>query len=85
MEKVSIMGIKIGDRINNSKGVQEVLSNYGCSIKTRLGLHDVSGNDCARSGLIILELVGESSKWDEIKAKLEELNGIEVQEMKFDL
>lgn len=85
MEKVSIMGIKIGDRVNNSKGVQEVLSNYGCSIKTRLGLHDVSGNDCARSGLIILELVGESSKWDELKAKLEELNGIEVQEMKFDL
>lgn len=85
MEKISIMGIKIGDRVNNSKNVQEILTEYGCSIKTRLGLHEAGSDGCSRAGLIILELVGESSKWNELKSKLEKLNGVEVQDMKFDL
>ena len=63
MEKISIMGIKIGDRVNNSKVVQEILTEYGCSIKTRLGLHEVGNDGCSRAGLIILELVGYSKEW----------------------
>lgn len=85
MEKVSIMGIKIGDRVNNSKAVQGILTEYGCTIKTRLGLHEVSKDGCARAGLIILELVGDMSNWEKLKNDLEKLDGVEVQEMKFDL
>ena len=85
MEKISIMGIKIGDRVNNSKVVQEILTEYGCSIKTRLGLHEVGNDGCSREGLIILELVGDSDKWNELKSRLEKLSGVEVQDMKFDL
>lgn len=85
MEKISIMGIKIGDRVNNSKAIQEILTNYGCSIKTRLGLHEVSSNDCSRAGLIILELVGDSGNWSRLTKELNNLDGVEVQDMKFDL
>lgn len=85
MEKISIMGIKIGDRVNNSKAVQGILTEYGCAIKTRLGLHEVYKEECTREGLIILELVGDSSNWEKLRADLEKLEGVEVQEMKFEL
>lgn len=84
MEKVLIMGVKIGDRVNSSKKVQEILTQYGCSIKTRLGIHS-AGNECARAGLIILELVGDTSSWEKLKKELLEVVGVEVKDMDFDL
>lgn len=57
-EKLTILGIKIEDRMKEAGEVQKLLSRYGCSIKTRLGLHEVAGDYCSTSGLIILELAG---------------------------
>lgn len=85
MEKVMIMGIKIGDRKNISKEVQGILSEYGCSIKTRLGLHEVNKGECARAGLIILELVGDEDLWNKLKSQLLLVKGVEVQNMEFTL
>lgn len=85
MEKVAVMGIKIGDRVNSSKEVQTILTEYGCIIKTRLGLHEAGKGECARAGLVILELVGDKSQWEELQNKLENIQGVEVQNMKFEL
>ena len=41
-EGICIIGIKINDRIKEAGKVQQVLTDYGCSIKTRLGLHEVT-------------------------------------------
>ncbi len=73
MSKI-IMGIQINERSSAVKDVQSLLSDYGCYIKTRLGLHEADTDSCSNKGLIILEFIDKS---DEEAAKLEEkLSGI---------
>jgi hypothetical protein len=72
MEK-SIMLILIGNRKESAVAVQKVLTETGCFIKTRLGLHDGSPVQCSNTGLLILELMGEAS---EKKMLFEKLKGI---------
>jgi hypothetical protein len=78
-----IMVVKIGKRRENSPKFQEVISQFGCSIKVRLGLHE-TGDVCADEGLVILQLCGEKeemqklmealNKMENIKAKLVDLD-----------
>lgn len=79
-----IMGIHVDDRIKKATDIQEQLTAYGCNIKTRLGLHEVSGNFCAGYGLILLELIGGLETANELTAKLNALEGVEVKLMTFD-
>ena len=60
-----------------------MLSEYGCNIKTRVGLHRVDETVCSTRGLILLEMFGDPAVCRELKAKLAKLQGIEVQEMVF--
>jgi hypothetical protein len=78
-----IIGIHITDRLQNVPAFQKLLSEYGCYIKTRLGLHDVSDSYCSPNGLVLIELVGEDTKRDEFIASLKKINGIDVQVMVF--
>ena len=79
-----IIGVHITDRIKHVKSVQELLTQYGCNIKTRLGLHEVDGNSCSPNGLLILELVGDSAVCQQLASKLNALEGVEVKQMIFD-
>lgn len=79
-----VMGIHIDDRIKKATDVQELLTKYGCHIKTRIGLHEVAGSFCAGYGLILLELVGGQATADELAGKLNALQGVEVKLMTFD-
>jgi hypothetical protein len=78
-----ILGVHITDRIKHVKSVQELLTEYGCNIKTRLGLHEVDGNSCSPNGLLILELVGDPARCQQLGDKLNALEGVEVQKMAF--
>ena len=80
-----IMGIQIGDRNSDAVKVQELLTEYGCYIKTRLGLHDSGGSgSCSATGLILLEFVDESEdKVKELESKLATLDNISVRRMEF--
>lgn len=84
MEQHIIMGIHITDRINHVSQVQALLSEYGCYIKTRLGLHEASRQVCSPNGLIILELIDDAAMAEEFAGKLSALEGVEVQKMVFD-
>ena len=64
--------------------VQKLLTEYGCNIKTRLGLHHVDEKGCSVRGLILLEMFGDPAVYGELKAKLAALDGVEVQEMVFE-
>lgn len=79
-----IFGVHITDRIKHVKGVQELFTEYGCNIKTRLGLHEVDGKSCSPNGLLILELVGEMPTCQQLANKLNALEGVEVKQMIFD-
>ena len=54
----NIVIISVQQRKNVSSAVQEVLSEYGCLIKTRLGITDSTSKKCSQTGLIILEFLG---------------------------
>ncbi|MCX5758991.1 MAG: hypothetical protein NTU83_10895 [Candidatus Hydrogenedentes bacterium] len=82
MDKHIILGIHITDRLRKVEEVQRLFSQYGCNIKTRLGLHEVE-NVCSPNGLVLLEMYGDEAVCFELEEKLEAIEGIEVQKMIF--
>ncbi len=83
MKEIRILGVYIENRIAEVKDVQAILSQYGCNIKTRLGLHNVDENQCSVNGLVILELFGETKDWDALETALKACAGVKVQKMSF--
>lgn len=83
MENVRILGILVPDRLKEANEIQSILTEFGCNIKTRLGLHEVSDDSCSKNGLIILELKGDKTDWDKLLDKLNKVKGITVKSMSF--
>lgn len=79
---VTIIGIKLNNRIENAVEVQELLTRYGCYIKTRIGLHEEHHEGCSPCGLILLELT-DDTKAQELGMELCDISGIEIQHMRF--
>ncbi len=77
----TILGIKLNDRQNSAVKFQEILTKFGCSIKTRIGLHSTDSQKCYPDGIILLEVTDESAK--ELELKLCEIESIEIQHMVF--
>ena len=77
-----IFGVHVTERLKNATEVQALLTQYGCNIKTRLGLHEV-GTICSPSGLLLLEMYGDDATCLELADKLAKIEGIEVQKMVF--
>lgn len=80
-----IMGILIGHREEEALKVQELLTKYGCYIKTRLGLHDTAvEGTCSSKGLLILEfLPGNEEEINTFEAELKKLESFVVKRMEF--
>jgi hypothetical protein len=79
-----IFGVHVTNRANQVPQVQELLTEYGCNIRTRIGLHRVDEQVCSPRGLILLEMFGDAELCGELKTKLSKLTGVEVQEMLFE-
>ena len=77
-----IMVIRINKRTDKAPTVQSVLTEYGCAIKTRLGLHEAGDGFCSDTGILILQLCGDGyaglenalNEIEGVKAKLVELD-----------
>ncbi|WMJ89905.1 hypothetical protein [Anaerocolumna sp. MB42-C2] len=83
MSKV-IMGIKLMERMKSASKVQELLSDYGCDISTRLGLHVAAPDACSPHGLIILEFIDDADDAAaEFEEKLAKIADVKVQKMVF--
>lgn len=78
-----ILGIHITNRLRNASEVQKVCTEFGCNIKTRLGLHEVADNYCAGEGVVLLEIIGGHEIRKSMMGKLSGIDGIEVKEMVF--
>lgn len=74
--KKSILLVLIGNRKEEAVKVQQILTGWGCLIKTRLGIHDGVLDNCSDSGLLILELVGTDEQNREIARKLSLLKNV---------
>ena len=79
---VTILGVKLLNRKLLSLKFQEILTEYGCSIGSRIGLHNTSHNKCYPYGLVLLEIVDDEVV-EELELKLCQLNEIEIQKMVF--
>jgi hypothetical protein len=78
-----VVGIHITNRVKHVPSVQNVLTEYGCDIKTRLGLHDTSEFSCSPNGLLIIELLGDNGKLESFTKALASIEGIDVKSMVF--
>ena len=83
MEKYVILGVLVDNFSKDAVEVQKIFSKYGCSIRTRLGLHDVNEGVCATNGLILLEFIGGKANAETMAAELNALNGVSVKIMTF--
>lgn len=83
-QKHVIVGVHIRDRIKHVDLVQHILTNVGCNIRTRLGLHDADENFCSPNGLLLLEMIGTDETHDDMIGKLNLIEGVEAQKMVFD-
>lgn len=83
MSKI-IMGISLQQRVETAPDVQAVLTEYGCYIQTRLGVHQASHDACSPNGLIILEfLEGCEAQANELEEKLKKVSTAIVKKMEF--
>ena len=75
------MAVAIDPRSKVAPTVQEVLTKYGCIIKTRLGLHETSSNACSERGLVLLQIPAEADGIDDLKSELLSIDGVSVNSM----
>ncbi|MFP4520654.1 MAG: hypothetical protein ACLFQK_00770 [Fibrobacterota bacterium] len=59
--------------------VQKILTEWGCLIKTRLGLHEGILENCSETGTIFLETVGKTEQIEELARKLNLLSGVNAE------
>ncbi len=83
MDKHSIFGVHITDRLKEAVEVQKALTRYGRNIKTRLGLHEVGADVDAPNGVLILEMYGDEATCYRLANDLAAVEGVEVQKMVF--
>jgi hypothetical protein len=73
---VTLMGILVPLRDELGIRVQEVLTAFGCVIRTRLGVNEVYFGESA--GLIILELAGDKQQFVSLEKALREIDDLAI-------
>lgn len=71
----SIMAIRMEERTAKAPHLQEILTEYGCIIKTRVGFHETDEEKCSVSGIIILHLYGDKKEFQELYDKIKKVEG----------
>jgi hypothetical protein len=79
-----IVAVHITNRLRQASEVQNVLTEYGLNIKTRVGLHEATQQEASPSGVIILEMVGEAQRCHGIIGTLDAIEGVEAKSVVFE-
>lgn len=83
MKKRIVLGVHLANRTTEAPPFQEIITQYGCNIRTRIGLHDVADGYCSTAGLILLDMIGDEDRINELEMKLKAFDGLDVQRMVF--
>jgi putative iron-only hydrogenase system regulator len=75
MKKLSVMGILVDKRTKSAPRVQEILTKYGDSILSRVGIHDPGEEE---HGLITLNVRDKSEVLSSLSEELKSLEGVQV-------
>ncbi|MFP4112434.1 MAG: hypothetical protein ACLFPQ_05320 [Candidatus Woesearchaeota archaeon] len=81
MKQEIIVGINVPDRENLAVDVQKVISEFGCSIRARIGLHEVQEKTCSPHGLIILHMIATDKDCTTLLSKLRKVKGVKAKKM----
>lgn len=79
-----IMAILQENRVETAPKVQDVLTEFGCFIRVRLGLHDAAVDQCTNTGLILLQLCGDDVPVTDMVTKLGSIPHVKVKTMELD-
>lgn len=80
MECSTIMAIRLSKRKDEAIAVQNVLTENGCIINLRVGLHETT-NQCSDEGLILLHICGSSEELSKLQSQLGKISGVYVNTM----
>ena len=78
-----LVAVKVSGRVANAVKVQEILTRYGCHIKTRIGFHEVSDDDCSMDGILVIQLMGDEKGIQEMFEELGNLDGVTPKYIEF--
>lgn len=86
MDDHIIIGVHVSNRAQQAVELQKIFTEFGCSIKTRVGLHDTDANVCATTGVILLEIFNKDGedKSIEMLDRFNAIDGIDAQKMRFE-
>lgn len=82
MKHNTIMAILVDKRTDAAPEVQKILTEHGCVINNRLGIHESSS--CADEGMIILDITVSDDEVDQLENELKSIDGVKVKSMKLD-
>lgn len=54
----TIIGVDLENRLETALEFQKIISEYGCEIRTRIGLHPSMNEVCLNRGIVLLEVSG---------------------------
>ena len=54
-----IIGVVLENRLETALEFQRIITEHGCGIRTRLGLHPSPDDVCLNRGIVLLEVTGE--------------------------
>lgn len=63
----TIIGVNLENRLETAIEFQRIITEYGCEIRTRIGLHPSMSDVCLNRGIVLLEVSGEA---EELKINL---------------
>jgi hypothetical protein len=84
MKNRIVIGVKVAQFAKSSNLVQDIFRDHGCSIRTRIGLHDVNDGVCDPKGIILIEFIGDVAEQKKFVAALTAVEGVIVKTMAFD-
>lgn len=80
----TIIGVNVSNRFEEVDKMQNVLTEHGFIIKTRIGMHEQKKSNSSEEGVILLELNDDvATEGRELESKLKEIEGLEVKVMSF--
>ena len=79
-----ILAILQENRVETATKVQEILTQNGCNIRFRLGLHDAGLATCSNSGMILLQICGEQTEAEKLLNELKNVPHVKAKLMSLD-
>jgi len=70
------MAIKVEERAAKAPDLQEILTEHGCIIKTRVGFHETDDDKCSMDGIILLHVYGDKKEFQDLQEKIVKLDGV---------